>query len=269
MSEKSTPLPAWARLIKEFRKRKGWSQQVLADTLGTSQGNLANWERGSYKPSPENFMALSRLAEGETESLGFMEFAGVAKEFFMGDTKKGMTPTLIAEQAVREAEERRVSELVARGILREGEGKIRHVPLLRDSAAAGPGRVVNEKDITRMVPFPADWLSNSGELYMLSVEGDSMDPIILDGHKVIVDISKRNPAELVNSMVAADNDGITIKWLREDNGDYLLVPNHVSVRHPVRRLKPGSGITIVGEVVNWIGHPPAPPKIRSTKKGRP
>lgn len=90
-----------------------------------------------------------------------------------------------------------------------------------------------------------------------------MEPMVLDGHVVIVDTDQNDPAHLVDEMVAARDDGITIKWLREDEGEYMLMPNHVSPRFPIRRLRPGGGVSIVGRVVKWIGEPPSIRKRRA------
>lgn len=246
--------PAWAEQITNVRKRLKLSQEKLAEALSTSQSNVAKWETGAYKPSPEHWMGLARLSEGEPESLAFMERAGVPSSFFMKGGSKGMIPTAIAEDAVREAERRRIAELAASGKLNELEGVLRHIPLLRDAAAAGTPRAIDEREIERLIPLPRDFVPRAGTLFAIKVKGDSMDPILLEGHIAIVDVDKRDPKQLVNCMVVARDDGITIKWLREDDGEFLLVPHHVSVRHPVRRLRRGT--EIVGLVVKWIGQPP-------------
>lgn len=261
MSEAPTGKPAWAEQITAVRKRLKLSQQEVADRLSTTQSNVAKWEGGAYKPSPEHWMDLARLAEGQPESIVFMERAGVPTSFFMAKGSKGMIPTAIAEDAVREAERRRISELTASGKLSDMEGQLRHIPLLRDAAAAGTPRAIDEKDIERLIPMPRDFVPRGGTLYAIKVRGDSMEPLLLDGHIVIVDVEKRDPKTLVNCMIAArDEDGVTIKWMREDEGEFLLIPNHVSVRHQVRRLRRrGGDISIIGLVVKWIG---APPRVR-------
>lgn len=248
--------PAWAAQILALRKRLGMSQQVFAETLRTSQSNVAKWETGRYRPAPEQFMSLAALAEGSVDSLAFMLHGGVPERFFTEHGPEGMIPTAIAEARIHEAEERRVGELAAAGTLTTMEGSTRLVPLLRDAAAAGTPRAVNETEVDRLIPIPQDWLPHGGNLYAMKVRGDSMDPILLDGHIVIIDTSQNDPASLINEMVAADDDGVTIKWLREDEGDFMLLPNRVSVRHPIRRLRPGGNVRIVGRVVKWIGEPP-------------
>lgn len=108
-----------------------------------------------------------------------------------------------------------------------------------------------------MLPLPRSWFRRTGELIALRITGDSMAPIIQDGYIVIIDTSKRQAKQLVEKMVAArEDDGVTIKWLRRDGDTFLLVPQHVSPRHPVRIVQPFGDFSIVGEVVKWIGEPP-------------
>jgi SOS-response transcriptional repressor LexA len=83
-----------------------------------------------------------------------------------------------------------------------------------------------------------------------------MAPIINDGYVIVVDAAQRDPRKLVGKMVAArEDDGVTIKWLRKDKDAYLLVPQHVSPRIPVKIMRAEDDWGIVGVVVKWIGYP--------------
>lgn len=48
-------------LIRSERTKKGWSQRVLAKSLGLSAGAIAQWELGSTKPTPANLIDLCNL----------------------------------------------------------------------------------------------------------------------------------------------------------------------------------------------------------------
>jgi SOS-response transcriptional repressor LexA len=73
---------------------------------------------------------------------------------------------------------------------------------------------------------------------------------------VIIDAAQHDPKKLVGQMVAArEGDGVTIKWLRKDKNDYLLVPQHVSPKFPVRIMRDEDDWSVVGVVVKWIGYP--------------
>jgi transcriptional regulator with XRE-family HTH domain len=47
--------------IQELRKENGVSQKKLADSLGMSQGNLCDWEKGRSQPDIAMLIALSNF----------------------------------------------------------------------------------------------------------------------------------------------------------------------------------------------------------------
>mgnify|MGYP001043961407 CR=1 FL=1 len=59
--------------IAEFRKLKGWSQQVLADKLGVKYQQIRTWEKGLNTPSLRWAMILAR------------EFGTTVEELFLLD----------------------------------------------------------------------------------------------------------------------------------------------------------------------------------------
>ena len=137
----------------------------------------------------------------------------------------------------------------------------RSIPLLHDSAAAGTPRVIDEEEIEQLISMPRSWLPKGGTLYAIRISGDSMSPAVCDGFICIIDVQQRDPKKLVERMVAArDTDGVTIKWLRSDGDQYLLVPNNVSPRYPVRIMREEGDFSVVGRVVKWIGEPQQPRK---------
>ena len=110
--------------------------------------------------------------------------------------------------------------------------------------------------------FPRRLLPPGGSIYAVKIQGDSMSPILESGHIVLIDVSHRDPARLVNRMVAARNsEGITVKWLRNGGKDvYLLVPQQPSQAHQIQVMRAEGDWSVVGEVVKWIGEPPPPKK---------
>ncbi len=47
--------------LKEFRKSKNWTQKQLAEELGTSIGNIRNWEQGRKSPDHWNQLIIENL----------------------------------------------------------------------------------------------------------------------------------------------------------------------------------------------------------------
>ena len=255
----TTSIPAWAEKIAATRKRLRMSQRGFAEALETSQSNVSKYESGEQKPSPALFMKLAKLAEGEVDSLLFLEMGGVPASWFLGEdgSGTGAVPVAVAEEAVRKAKEDRAAELTASDFIQGLTNESRSVPLLRDPAAAGSPLAVRDGDVEQIIQLPRQWLPRGGKLFALRVSGDSMSPILLDGHVVIVDVSKNEAAKLVQHMVAArDSDGVTIKWLRKEADIYMLVAQHTAPEYGVRFLKPLGDFDLVGEVVMWIGQPP-------------
>ena len=59
--------------IKEYRVRRGWSQQKLADAVGVSRQSINSIERGRYTPSLPLALRFARLFGCATEVLFELE----------------------------------------------------------------------------------------------------------------------------------------------------------------------------------------------------
>lgn len=55
--------------IMELRKKKGWSQEELAEKLDISRQSVSKWESGASIPDIDRILALSRLFEVSTDYL--------------------------------------------------------------------------------------------------------------------------------------------------------------------------------------------------------
>ena len=243
-------LPRWADRITAARKKLKMSQTDFAEALKVGQGNVSKWERGANRPLPDVFVKIAGLVSG-TDKLYFLEEAGLPSEYFMGTAEKTMPSEIV----------RSTKRVIAESYAPIGDRTYKTaeaalVPLLSGAVVAGNPHNIDEDEIEQYLPYPKHMLPTEGTIVAVRVSGDAMAPIIDEGYTVFLDISKRDPKRLVNKMVAIkDGDAITIKWLRRDVGLYLLVPQTVSQRHPVRVLNMESGSGIVGEVVKWLGHP--------------
>lgn len=217
------------------------TQAEFATRMDVSQANVSKWESGKLEPETHHLMKLASLLDGRTESLYFLEAAGVPAGFFMGDP--------------RYAEDIMPSEFGGSAL---PVPPLYQVPLLRDAAAAGTPRAMEENEIEAYIPVLKSWMPRGSALVAMRVSGDSMSPILLDSYVVVIDMAQRDPKKLVGKMVAArSTSGVTIKWLRNDSGIYMLIPQHTSPRFPIAVLNEGDGWGIVGAVVHWMGFPPA------------
>ncbi|HEX7289473.1 MAG TPA: S24 family peptidase [Candidatus Angelobacter sp.] len=153
------------------------------------------------------------------------------------------------------------------GTRRAGKGALVseavQIPLLKDAAAAGTPRQMQEGEFDEILPLPASLCPHPDKIICFRIAGDSMSPILEEGYIVAVDTAQQDHAHLHGQMVAARDPegGVTVKWLRRVGRDWMLVPQHTSKRHqPVILTREGSedgeaSWQIVGKVLWWIGMP--------------
>lgn len=61
-------------VLRRERQLRGWSQQKVAELVGTSEDVVSRWERGERKPSPFYQEKLCVLYQRSAEELGFIQF---------------------------------------------------------------------------------------------------------------------------------------------------------------------------------------------------
>src|ERR1700680_1968756 len=59
--------------LRDERIRHGWSQQDVADRVGTTPNNVGRWERGETVPGPYFRQQLCGVFEKSSSELGFIE----------------------------------------------------------------------------------------------------------------------------------------------------------------------------------------------------
>ena len=217
--------------LKILRDQLGLNQRDFARLIGVTSGAITHWETSRKRPSPMALMSIGKLPGADKAYW----FAQAGPEYVVRQVR---VDTYLAEEKAEE------------------DG--RKFPVLRDAAAAGTPRALDENEIDFHLSLPPQLVPRGGQIYGLKVEGSSMSPLLETGYIALVDVSKRDAKALVNSMVAArDGDGVTLKWLRKQSDDlYLLVPQNTSQRHQIQVMKHKGEWSVVGEVVMWIGQPP-------------
>lgn len=71
--------------IKEAREARGWTQEQLANALGTTQQTIYRWETGAVDPQASKVMAIS-------------EALGITVSYIMGYDKKSQNVDTDDEQ---------------------------------------------------------------------------------------------------------------------------------------------------------------------------
>lgn len=242
--------PRWAKRMVEARNKLAMNQMEFASALETSQQNVSKWERGIYRPAPDVFVKLAGLVDG-VDKFFWWEEAGLPKEYFFGTAEETMPSELV----------RATETVIAKSFAPVGDranktAEAALVPLLAGPAAAGSPLAIDARDVEKYLAFPKEMLPEAGTVVAVRVKGDSMAPLVNDGDTVMIDLADRDPNRLVGKMVAAhDGTGVTVKFLRRDKKDFMLIPYNISPRHDVMMFRPEDGWTIVGAVVLWIGRP--------------
>ena len=129
------------------------------------------------------------------------------------------------------------------------------IPVLRDEAAAGAPREINERDIDSFIAIPAKFVPKGPAAYTgIYIRGDSMEPILRDRFIVVVDHTNRAPERLRGRMVAAlVQDGVLVKWLaRESRSDRIVLRSQNPEYQDILIESPETD-PVIGDVVFWWG----------------
>jgi transcriptional regulator with XRE-family HTH domain len=239
--------------IRALRQRKGLSVEAFARSIGVSHMTVYRWETGAnhlFKPS--HLSALVDMAPQERKWL-FLERLGISRDQLIEGAKASGSPinvemSVSAPSSASAAKlEKRRDDLIAVGVL-------------RDAAAAGQPRFINEKDIESfiLVPNSKEFAPHPSSLIAVKIKGDSMSPFLDDGYIAVIDTAETSRKSLYNEMVAArDPDGgVTIKWLRNNGKEEILMPQHTAIRHQPVIISGNDDWKIIGKVVWWVGKPP-------------
>jgi phage repressor protein C with HTH and peptisase S24 domain len=129
------------------------------------------------------------------------------------------------------------------------------VPVLRDEAAAGSPREINERDIDSFIAVPSKFVPKGTGAYSgIYIRGDSMEPVLRDRFIVVVDHTQRDPSRLRGRMVAAlAQGGVSVKWLARESQRARLVLRSENPSYDDIILDAPETNPIIGDVVFWWG----------------
>ncbi len=119
------------------------------------------------------------------------------------------------------------------------------VPLLGRVAAGMP--ILAEENVEEYLTFSAGMVAQSGDIFALEVQGDSMvEDGIMDGDYVLV--REQPVAESGETVVAMLDDEATVKRFYRRNNRVELVPAHPTME-PIIADEVSDKVSIVGKVV--------------------
>jgi transcriptional regulator with XRE-family HTH domain len=205
-------------MLKELRLKFAFGQIEMAGLLGVDQASLARWENGARPIPVSTVLKAAEIAPPELKDM-WLEAAGA----------------------------------VSPGPKWQRPAEVRQIPLLKDAQTVGTAKANDEDEWERTFEVPKDWLPKDGVLQAIRTPDDGMSPMIERGFVAIVDVSIRQAEQLKNTLVVCrDGEGVCIRWLRRELGQYVLMPLDPR-RNPMKALDTRRHYGLVGEVVLWLG----------------
>ena len=62
-------MTSFTNRLVQLRKKRGLTQQQIADEIGVNRGSYSNWEKGKREPSFENLIKLADILDTTTDFL--------------------------------------------------------------------------------------------------------------------------------------------------------------------------------------------------------
>lgn len=238
----NTPLQAYGRTpnnhgmeykdrLKRARKARKMSQASLAEAVGLDQTTISNLERGKVLSTSKTAQIARALgvdphwlATGQGEMLSNVETAAA----------EANTSPSEADYAL--------------------------IPQLSANGHCGDGYLNDHVEVTGGLAFKREWLKRMGarpeNLRVIYAEGDSMEPFIVDGDVVLLDLSKTEPTSQRVYAIRRPDGGISIKRLvQRFTGEWVISsdnPNKAKFQDEPLSLESASQVPFVGEVI-WRG----------------
>ena len=97
--------------IKELRKQRGWSQQMLATKLHLSTRTVVNWEKGYLSPSLKSIVELAKVFCVTTDNLlGIGDASKIRVDILSQEDRKTVQAIVQAFISVSREDEEQESE---------------------------------------------------------------------------------------------------------------------------------------------------------------
>ena len=171
--------------IKEYRLKKGMTQQELAEALGESSGRVIyHWEKGSGRPDCEKIAKLCDLLDVSADELigcKVMHHRPTATEWNMIQKYRSLDEhgKEIVDYLI-EVEHKRIAVAEKKPKLRMLKIDYYALP-----ASAGTGNFLDSEFAEELLVPESDIAEQAN--FVISVGGDSMEPTFHNGDKVFVE----------------------------------------------------------------------------------
>jgi phage repressor protein C with HTH and peptisase S24 domain len=223
------------------------SIQKLADASGISSRTISDYLSGESEPSRERLVAL---AEAGQVSVGWLA--------------TGREPIRSLEEATEAVREGVAGSMGFVGEARslypapqpeEGERFV-YVARYDIEASAGDGAEVHSEQVVDYLAFRRDWVTAQGlkpdDLALIEALGDSMEPTVMDGDLVLVDLSRREISRPGVYVLRRDSTLLTKRLeLRWDAPGVVVRSDNPAYQDQVLSDAEAEQLQVLGRVV-WL-----------------
>ena len=199
----------------------------------------------------EQRAALTALIERDGVSLATLSRVLARNPAWMQQYLRRGTPRLLAEDdRARLARFFGVDEGVLGAPQRDGLVAVRGFDL---AASAGRGRVVDGDPPAAPVGYSTEELARIGvspaAISTIAVEGDSMQPTLHAGDRILVDHDQRTPGARDAIWVIRIDDALRVKRLMRAGADWRIISDNPSWTEDRR---PARDVEVIGRVVHLM-----------------
>ncbi|HEV7283443.1 MAG TPA: helix-turn-helix domain-containing protein [Kaistia sp.] len=230
--------------LREIRQERGLTLEQLAQLVGTSNQQISMLEQGKRRLTADWMRKLSKALGVNLEEL-----------IVSGDVVNGTKPRKPqppASEVQRPATQSvPIAEIDVRaGMGAGGEALLHYVP-------DGNGGLLSTDAVAARWEMPAEYIASelrvrANNVSILPVAGDSMEPTLLSGDRVMVDLGDRRPSP-PGIFALWDGIGVVVKRVEYiPNSDPPTVV--ISSDNPKHRMyeRTADEIRIIGRVI-WYG----------------
>lgn len=259
--------------ILEERKRLRLTQQDVADFVGITRQSQAKYEKGERSPDAIYLEKILGLGFNSyyvlTGNKSFPTRSHLDDDDNSSSTHKDSNESVTYEKRDRKSKVGQVdptsNEEVGSSIkdYSAGTGSTMeafvHIPLFDVKASAGNGYVIHEEEETDALIFKKEWIYNElhsspANLYLIYVEGESMEPALRPGDVILVDHTD-NVAKRDGIYVIRMGESLLVKRLQRLPSQRLKVTSDNPAYEPFEislDFDLHNELSIIGRVV-WSG----------------
>lgn len=199
-------------VIRNYRKKMGFTQQQIAESIGVSKSHIANWEAGRARPDLNLVPALCLTLGIDASTFfgmpsGINALMGKERLLLSGYRKLGSRDKLILETTLNKMLELSEDELYERC-------RVSFLPIMHNyqQAAAGSGMALD----AATEQYQTFVRKNRNALMadeIVTVNGSSMEPMFQHGQDVYIQHTQElEPGEI--GLFVVNGDGYIKQWAK-------------------------------------------------------